>query len=132
VISKVELADGKTDAEACVEVQQLLQNEGESPQSWPVDECRLLGNLKNQKIEALLRAITYVDPLKLDPLEQSFLAHPLLLFFLYSGRLDVFVPVESFAEETARFGARIRYRSFTESGHEGYLTEPEVWADLAR
>jgi homoserine acetyltransferase len=53
-----------------------------------------------------------------------------LPFHLYSGQKDVMVPTETFREETAVLGARVKYQNFDFSGHEGFYTERQVWDDL--
>ncbi len=47
-------------------------------------------------------------------------------FFLYSGQLDIYVPVESFQTELQQLGRLLTYRAFTASGHDGFYSETQV------
>jgi hypothetical protein len=38
--------------------------------------------------------------------------------------------VETFQEETSLLGNLITYRSYPDSGHEGFYTERQVWKDI--
>ena len=130
VISVVEMSDGKSDAESCKIVNEKLEAEGETPQAWILNECRLLAGFKNDKWTELLAGITVNKSMNPVDLKNSLIANPNLPFFLYSGHKDVFVPIETFAEEVALLGNLITYREFTTSGHEGFYTEAQVWKDI--
>lgn len=47
-------------------------------------------------------------------------------FFLYSGEKDTFVPVESFKVEITAVGDLLNYTHFSNSGHDGFRSEPLV------
>ena len=57
-------------------------------------------------------------------------AHPEIPVFVYSGAEDGFVPPETFADEVKALGGKIHYTNFPNSGHEGFLNEPQVWTEL--
>lgn len=129
VINKVEILDG-TDNDQCGAAMDRLKRDGEDPQAWPLNECRLLSNITSDEIEKGLRKLKARDPLELDALAEALRVNPELRFYLYSGGMDTFVPMETFAREAARLGSRITYRNFPDSGHEGFFTESEIWEEL--
>jgi pimeloyl-ACP methyl ester carboxylesterase len=53
-------------------------------------------------------------------------------FYLYSGELDQMVPRENFEYELSHVQqlSNFSYKHFLKTGHDGYLTEPQVWQDL--
>jgi len=53
-------------------------------------------------------------------------------FFWYSGELDPYLPKENFAEQLPliRNLPNVFYTHFTETGHDGYYTEPLVWQNI--
>ncbi len=130
VLTKVEISPGMSDSQGCDVALERLRASGEGPETWALNECRLLRSMRNPDLENRLREVTFTDPLTLEQLDAALGAGPEPRFFLYSGRRDVFVPVETFADEVTRLGARLTYREFYMSGHEGFLTERAVWSDL--
>ena len=129
IIHALEISEGRTDPELCRLALERLQEQAETPQSWPLNECRLLMAVHSQW-DPLVEQLGVTDPLHLESVKHSLQNAPDLKMYLYSGRQDVFVPMESFAEELNELGARVNYRSFLESGHEGFYTEQAIWADL--
>jgi hypothetical protein len=130
VISKAEMSDGLSDAESCRLVNEKLTAEGQSPETWLINECRLLAGMNNEKWTELLKNVASLGVMKPVQLKESLEENPELPFFLYSGEKDVFVPIETFTEEVKTLGARITYRQFPNTGHEGFYAESQVWADI--
>ena len=132
VIGMIEMTAGQTDAQACLGAVDWLKSQlGESPENWILNECRVLTGIKNPKWTELWKLVKRVDQPKLTDLRDSLTAYPDLPFYFYAGEKDVFVPVEVYAEQRRTLGARATYREFPLSGHEGFYTEAQVWADLA-
>lgn len=132
VISVVEMSDGMSDAESCKLVNHKLEQAGETPQDWLLNECRLLAGMQNEQWSQLLATITVNKSMEPKQLKASLEKNPSLPFYLYSGEKDVFVPIETFQEEVATLGNLIHYTQFSTSGHEGFYTEAKVWEDLAK
>ena len=130
VISMVEISGGDSDSDSCRRVQEKLTQEGLEPEKWLLNECRLLAGMKNDTWAELLKDVSFQYGMTPVDLKNSLEKNPALPFFLYSGEKDVFVPIETFTEEVKELGSRITYRQFPDSGHEGFYTEPQVWADL--
>jgi pimeloyl-ACP methyl ester carboxylesterase len=122
VISKMEIAPGYTDREGCLAVLERMRNDGEKPDTFDVNECRLLTTLQTPYDEALKAVVAH--PLAIDKIADN-LSHG-GEFFLFSGQQDVFVPFATFDEEVKRLGGHVHYESFPNSGHEGFYTEPHV------
>jgi pimeloyl-ACP methyl ester carboxylesterase len=132
VISVVEISNGQSDADSCRAVQAELTVEGEDPESWPINECRLLTGMENNQWAEVLKSIKISLAMTPDQLKASLEKNPKLPFHLYSGEKDVFVPYETFQEEVKALGSRINYRQFPNSGHEGFHTEQDVWQDMLK
>ena len=130
VISIAEISGGESDQDACKKVNQTIASEGDHPEAWLINECRLLAGLTNDKWTELLKGLTARKQMTPEMFKASLEQNPALPFFLYSGEKDVFVPYETFAEELATVGGLITYRQFPNSGHEGFYTERQVWKDL--
>lgn len=130
VISMSEISGGESEVVACAKVQERLEAEGERPDQWLVNECRLLAGMKNDKWSEVLKDVEFKLGMTPEALKASLEKNPSLPFFLYSGVKDVFVPIETFTEEVNLLGELITYREFPNSGHEGFYTEPQVWSDI--
>jgi len=129
VMTAMELTPGLTDHESCDQALSRLDAAGERPDTWLLNECRLTVGMQSPW-DLVLGQTRAKDPISLEMISASLSMHPALRFFLYSGQADVFVPVETFSEEAQRLGGKMTYREFPDSGHEGFLTEPQVWSDL--
>ena len=133
LIAKLEMNSGD-DNNQCTEALNLLKADGETPETWPLNECRLASNIQyiasNPASDALMEGFKKKDPLLLSTLKDSLARAPQLKLFLYSGQLDVYVPKETYAEEVQLLGSRIQYTNFEDSGHDVYLIEPQVWDEL--
>jgi pimeloyl-ACP methyl ester carboxylesterase len=133
VIGAVDMStSGKVDPRPCVTSTDILKKQGEDPSQWIINECRLLDSMTNDGWDPLWKSITKTDDLTLAEIKQSLQMNPQVPFYLYSGQLDVFVPVETFAEEISFLGSLVNYSSFPTSGHEGFYTESLVWKNLAK
>ena len=132
VINKVEITKGPSDRDECLEAFRRLKKDGDDPELWAINECRVLIALENRKFDTVLDSVTDIDPLTLDSVKVALLKFPNLSLFLYSGQKDVFVPVETFVEEAQRLNGLIDYKIFPTSGHEGFNTEQAIWDDLLK
>ncbi|MDA8131266.1 MAG: alpha/beta fold hydrolase [Elusimicrobia bacterium] len=132
VINKVEINKGASDVAECAEASRRLRAAGDDPDLWPVNECRIIAAVKNERLDSLLDSVTGIDPLTLDAVRTSLAENPSLKLYLYAGRKDTFVPVDTFREEVSVLGGLVEYTAFPDSGHEGYSTEGKVWDDLLR
>lgn len=74
------------------------------------------------------------DHMSLDQLHDALVEHPETLLYLYSGQRDTFVPLENFREEVALLKGfqNVFYTHFNGTGHDGFSSEPKVWADLQK
>jgi pimeloyl-ACP methyl ester carboxylesterase len=122
VISKMEIAPGYNDRDGCLVVMERMRANGEKPDSFDVNECRLLTTLQSPYEEAL--KVVAAQPLSLNKIAENLSRGG--EFYLFSGQQDVFVPFATFDEEVRRLGGHVHYESFPNSGHEGYYTEPHV------
>lgn len=130
VISISEISGGESDTDSCKIAEERLKAEGENPQDWLINECRLLSGMQNDQWQDLLKGLkTHLQMEPMD-LQKSLRENPKLPFYLYAGEKDVFVPIETFQEETQVLGSLIHYQQFANSGHEGFYTEKQVWKDL--
>lgn len=101
----------------------MLLNECQAPVQFAFrDQLRvILSNRMNDESSSLL---------KLEDIKATLLRNP-ISFFLYSGGLDSFVPKDLFVLESKSLGSLVNYTNFSESGHDGYVTEKKVLVDLA-
>ena len=133
IINRIEISKGKSDKAECFGAFSRLKAIGENPDLWPINECRVVMALQsNHKNSNLISSVKQVDATTLESVKNSLLKHPQVELYLYSGQKDVFVPVETFAEEVKALGGRIKYQSFSDSGHEGFHTEKQIWDDLLK
>jgi pimeloyl-ACP methyl ester carboxylesterase len=123
VISKMEIVPGYDDRTNCIAATDRLKAAGEDPESWPINECRLLMTYQKPNFD-LMKNVT-PQPVQIDRIALN-LSKGGLPMFLFSGQQDVFVPFATFDEEVKRMGKLIHYESFPNSGHEGFYTEPDV------
>jgi pimeloyl-ACP methyl ester carboxylesterase len=130
VISIAEISGGESDQTACRMVNEKIEAEGDHPQQWLINECRLLAGMTNDRWTELLQGINVHKQMFPEAFKQSLAANPQVPFFLYSGEKDVFVPMETFVEEVSTLGNMITYRQYPASGHEGFYTERQVWRDI--
>lgn len=102
---------------------EMLLNECQAPVQFAFrDQLRvILMNRMTDESSSLLR----LEDIK------TVLSHNPISFYLYSGGLDSFVPKDLFALESKSLGSLVNYTNFSESGHDGYVTEKKVLVDLA-
>ncbi len=124
VISKMEIVPGFDDQANCGEVFKTLKARGDNPDDYAFNECRLLSKL-NSPAYALMKSVTG-QAISLEKIANSLQKEGAPGFYLFSGEKDVFTPVSTFAEEVRSLGKLVHYKSFPNSGHEGFFTEPEV------
>jgi pimeloyl-ACP methyl ester carboxylesterase len=74
------------------------------------------------------------DILTIKDFSRTLKNNPQLQFYLYSGRLDPFVPMESFEEQLQLMQGipNFHYKNFPSSGHEGYQTEGLIWKTMIK
>jgi len=130
-ITRLEIAPGMSDSEACRGAIEILQSKGKTPLEFTLNECRLLMAIERDNPSRTTSAPPFrPDPLRLSELKTALETNPQMKFYLYAGRKDVFSPVEIYTDEIATVGHLMSYREFPWSGHEGFATEPEVLSDL--
>jgi pimeloyl-ACP methyl ester carboxylesterase len=123
VISKMEIVPGFDDRTGCGETMDRLTKAGDKPESWLINECRLLIDYQKPNF-AVMKNVKGAG-IDLQALRAN-IENQHLPFFLYSGQQDVFVPYATFNEEVKFLGNDVHYESFPNSGHEGFYTEPHV------
>ncbi len=136
IITWADFFTDQPDLQFCHRPLEILRQKGEHPDTWALNECRLLADIHDSKWDPLMLEFLkthqgYADPIPLDKIKENLKLYPKLKFFLYSGQADVFVPLETFEEEINFLAPLVRYTNFPNSGHEGFLTEEKVWQDLA-
>ncbi len=127
-IGKMEMDSGishSSDPAHCKAIFRKLVLKGQRPNDWILNPCRFIISIQKAKISAQVKA----DPLDLLNVKKFISQNPSISFYLYSGSLDSFEPSELFQDESKKI-PRIRYTNFSNSGHEGFVTEPQVWKDL--
>lgn len=122
------------DSYQCVKIRTDLMAEGINLDEEYSHEC--MSGLLHAKPDSTDSSLRYQqlpqDLLKISDLAAALTSHSSLAFYLYSGQLDSYVPVENFAEELAAVSAlpNVHYTNFTSSGHNAYFDEPKVWQEL--
>ena len=53
------------------------------------------------------------------------------IVFCLASADDPIVPADAFTEEAAALKGLVQLRYLQNSGHDGFLTEPQIWQDLA-
>ncbi len=129
IINRIEIGRGRSDAELCSTAISRLERIGDDPMNWPINECRILLQVKT-KYDSLVESINIIDELKIEDVKLALLKNPGLKLYIYSGHQDVFVPEDSFSEEAEKLKGLINYTKFENSGHEGFHTESKVLDDL--
>lgn len=136
IITWADFFTDQPDLKFCDRPLEILRQKGEHPETWALNECRLLADIHNSKWDPLMLEFLkthkgYADPIPLVKIKENLQLYPKLNFFLYSGQADVFVPLETFQEEINFLAPLVHYTNFPNSGHEGFFTEEKVWQDLA-
>jgi pimeloyl-ACP methyl ester carboxylesterase len=134
-IAKMEMMNPNSTSgdDQCSEALKLLKNEGNDLNSWAFNECRLAEKveyLNNIEFNNMINAFDAKDPLNLESIEKSLLNYPSISFHLYSGKMDAYVPIETYVEELNLLKNRANYVEFEVSGHDGYIIESKIWDDL--
>jgi pimeloyl-ACP methyl ester carboxylesterase len=93
-----------------------------------VNECRLTLGLTQKQNEAQFHAYKF-DPLNYDKIRTNIVNYH-IPYFLYSGDQDGFVPPATFTDQLTALEGVVRYTEFKNSGHEGFMTEMKIIADL--
>lgn len=123
----------------CDKSNDLLRSRGLNPDEFLVGECKdeTATYADGTRGQQDMFDYTVLKDLKQDfmtseQLKTSLVAHPSLEFHLYSGELDTFVPKANFTEELAVVGEFVKYTHFLKTGHDGFRSESQVWADLIK
>ncbi len=134
-IGKLEMNSGifdPLDPGNCNLILKTFKEKGENSEKWPLNTCRfvqamnfdeLLGDMKSRA------AAIKSESMNLDLINSALSVHEDIPIYLYSGSQDSFEPTELFKDEKSEI-TRIHYLDFPNSGHEGFVTEPQVWKDL--
>ena len=133
IIAKLEM--NSDDNDQCTEALKQLKVDGETPDAWLLNECRLsqsIQYLSPSADGAWLEQFKAKDPLNLKKIEQNLISHNKINFYLYSGELDAYVPKATFITEVNQLVAlkNFHYSNFESSGHDGYLTESLIWDNI--
>lgn len=122
--------------ETCQEIFSRLRQEGLKPETWPMHDCRqseALTAKEKSQIQELPRILAKIPQRRMTPdMLYTAVAHsPGIPVFLYAGVKDTFSPPAAFADIVNLAGSKIHFKTFPETGHEGYSSELEVWTNLA-
>lgn len=134
LIAKLELNSGD-DIDQCSEAIKQIKADGDNPDSWPLNECRLSQSIQYLKVDnesSIIEKFKIKDFIDLKIIEQNLISHKNIHFYLYSGELDAYVPKETFTAEIQQLHhlKNFHYLNFETSGHDGYLTEATLWDDI--
>ncbi len=135
LIAKLEL-NSSDDADQCSEAIKQLKADGENPDEWLLNECRLSKSIQylktNDMDNSLIEQFKVKDPINLGTVEKNLTTYKNIHFYLYSGELDAYVPKETFASEVSQLNylSNFHYKNFENSGHDGYLTESALWDSI--
>ncbi len=111
-----------------------LRAAGERPETWLFNECRYMAAIVSlaQPSNDALSQTTYIpEPFSLGAVIANLKARPTLKFHLYASKNDPIVPAGAFIDEAKQLGTLVRFRYLKASSHDGFLTEPRVFQDLA-
>lgn len=128
VIPGRELPAGFLNTWSCKKATERFKAQGENPDEWQFNECRLSINAQ-ATYDSFLDQIVEEDYLTPKMVAKSLKRNPKLDFYLYSGQLDSIVPVESFGEEVKWLRNRIHYTNFLQTGH-NWMAEAQIWSEL--
>ena len=134
-IGKMEMQTGRKNSEDpanCKAIIKKLDQSRENTNAWIINPCRFVLAIQNVKANGSDENLLTVqeDPLELKKIKSVVARNPRLTFYLYSGANDSFEPSELFVEESLQV-KEIKYTDFLTSGHECFITEPQVWKDLS-
>lgn len=133
VISWVDRGVSWIDVSSCNEIANQLLTEGLDIRKNAITECAVFLQMQDSH-EDSYRLVRHLkrDLMSIPMLKTSLEKNLQLPFYLYSGSLDPYVPVESFADEVASLGplSNFKYKDFLTSGHNGFRIEPELWDSL--
>lgn len=135
LIAKLELNSGD-DIDQCSEAIKQIKADGDNPDSWPLNECRLSQSIQYLKVDnesSIIEKFKIKDFIDLKIIEKNLISHKNIQFYLYSGELDAYVPKETFASEIQQLNhlKNFHYKNFETSGHDGYLVEATIWDDMS-
>ncbi len=136
LIAKLEL-NSNDDSDQCSEAIKQLKADGENPDSWLLNECRLTQSIQYLQTtdddSLLIEKFKIKDPISLKTIEQNLTTYKNIQFYLYSGELDAYVPKETFNSEANQLKhlKNFHYKNFETSGHDGYLVEAALWDDMS-
>lgn len=119
----------------CLAVLNRLKAQNVFEADTSIHEC--LGSVQysytNESREQVAAVLGYQqDLMSYTKLKENLKLMPLRSFYLYSGALDTFVPPKTFDKELSFISDLINYTHFTNSGHEGFYSEDQVWQDLVK
>lgn len=102
---------------------------GVKVEDWIFNECRYLNAIQSlsQPPPSNLAQVTFVP----DPFNLKAVITSTVPFYLYASKNDPLVPAGAFVDEAKALGKNVKFRYLKDSGHDGFLTEPRVWQDLA-
>jgi len=124
VITKLEGTPGYNDPDGCALAIKRLQEQGEDPARYDMNECRVYAGFK-RKSDTLTSQIQ-ASPIHLDAILDYLKRNPSFQFFLFSGQKDILVPYVTYDEEVSKLSPYVKYESFPNSGHEGFYSETDV------
>lgn len=130
IIAKLEMMDSGSE-DQCTDALKQLREEGEHPETWPLNECRLTQKVEfisheDDELGKLISEMKKTDPLHLADIKLGFEKNNKIQMHLYSSELDAYVPKESYQEEVRLLGTQIHYQNFELTGHDGYYLESTI------
>lgn len=133
VIAWVDRGVEYTTNKTCGDVPAILLKEGIDIRNNGLTECSLVLQWQDADYDAFAMVRHLKRDLMNIPMFKDALAHNTdLPFYLYSGELDLYVPVESFGPEINALKdlPNFKYKNFLTTGHNGFEVEPELWESL--
>ena len=109
-----------------------MEKEGNDVSKWPIgEEAMAHSGLESPVLNMIDKMdLGKFKHLRLKDVEMSLKKYQNLKLYLYSGELDTFSPPIIF-QESANLGLdNLIYKNFKHSGHEGFMSEYEIWQTI--
>ncbi len=134
-IGLYDMNNSALDYEKCLAIYQKMEKEskikvGESL----LDECKapFQHGYKDQIKPILANKVQVSESnfVQMAKVKSNISKHNISLY-VYSGSFDSFIPKSLFQKEVSFLGDSVNYMNFLNSGHEGFMTEAQIFRNLA-
>lgn len=124
------------DAAKCNQIYVHLKEQHKlTPELLLLNECKAPMQFNYQdQMAAFIKSkidLTKTQFVDLASVDKNLLKFKIPLYS-YSGETDCFIPKQYFNKQNKLFGKKVTYKNFETSGHEGFYTERQIYADLLK